>query len=409
MKLKRYLLFFTILAAALIPASSIKGQYAEEEVSEKYMKLSLLFSEMENAFSRGQYGDVINSSDKLNDIGFTYNDLEEDGETENSNERAVWIDIIWFRGISENNIGKYQEAVEDFAFVLGNAKNPSLHVYTFYAYALNKIDDTKKAISVLEKGVEDLEDKISDSDMYDLLWDLGWYYYLDKQYKKTINVGFECSEINLYSTGPLFNASLAFLALKDDNNAMRYFLKAFNSSFLYDDEFQDWIFKSVIEDVNNYIKEHGESNILSTMLFLPYKALDEMASHIHSVYLINEPLGTYTDLVDDPTAQFLYVIASAYSIKENSSIEKYLIELRNCCPSYIEKSKNDSDFDWYYSTHRDRKVDRPKQKFDKPKQQINKHKQKIDKHKQQVNKHKQKINKPKQKVNKPKHIKKKRR
>ena len=388
MKLKKYLLALIILAAALIPASSIKGQDSEGEVSEKYMKLSLLFSETENAFFKGQYNDAINSSDKLNDIGFSYNDLEEDDETDNSDERAMWINIVWFRGISENNIGKHEEAVEDLKFVLENAKNPSMHVYTFYAYALNKLDDNKGAISILEKCIKNLEDNISDYDMYDILWDLGWYYYLDKQYKKTINIGFESSEINQYSTGPIFNASLAFLALQDDNNAMRYFLKAFNSSFLYDDDFQDWIFKAVIEDVNNYIKEHGESDILSTMLFLVYKGLDDTASHIHSVNLINEPLGKYTGLVDDPTAQFLYVIASAYSIKENSSVERYLMELRSCCPSYIEKSKNDSDFNWYYGAHGDKKVDKPKQKINKPKQ---------------------KVNKPKQKINKSKHIKKKKR
>jgi hypothetical protein len=26
--------------------------------------------------------------------------------------------------------------------------------------------------------------------------------------------------------------------------------------------------------------------------------------------------------------------------------------------SYIDKSKNDSDFDWYYSTHGDKKIDK---------------------------------------------------
>ena len=368
MKLKKYLLSLIIFAASLIPASSINGQYIEEEFSENFKKLADIFSEMEYAFFRAKYNDVIELSGKLKDIGFSYNDLEADEEGENSDERAIWINIVWFRGLSENNLGKYNEAVENFKFVLANAKNPGIPVYTFYAYALNKLNDTKGAISIIEKGVNYFEDKISDDEMHDLLWDLGWYYYLDKQYKKTIIIGFECSEINRYSTGPLFNASLAFLALKDDENAMRYFLKAFNSSFLYDDDFIVWVFQSVIEDVNNFIEEHGDSNILNTMLFLTYKALDDMASHIHSAYLIDEPLGKYTGFVNNPTAPFLYVIASAYSIKENSLVERYLMQLRAQYPSYIEKSKNDPDFDWYYNTRGDKKNYKTKQRhIDKPK------------------------------------------
>ena len=384
MKLKKYLIILTILAAALTPAGSINGQYTEEG-SEKYQKLSVIYSEMEQAFYRGQYNDVIKSADKLKDIGFTYNDLEEDEETENSDERAIWIDMLWFRGLAENNLGQYKEAGESFNFVLENAKNPSSHVFTFYAETLNKQGDRKKAISVLEKGVEYLEDKISDHDMHSLLWNLGWYYYLEKNYRKTIVLGFECSEISQYSTGPLFNASLAFLALKDDENAMRYFLKAFNSSFLYDDDFREWMFQAVIEDVNNFIKEYGGSDILNTMLFLAYKGLDDMASHIHSVYLMNEPLGRYTDFVDDPTPPFLYVIASSYSLKENSHVEKYLIQLRRSHPSYLERSKTDPDFDWYYSTHGDDKINKTNQRhIEKPKHKhIDKKKQKhIEKKKQ---------------------------
>ncbi|MCL1864958.1 MAG: hypothetical protein FWF73_04025 [Spirochaetes bacterium] len=359
MKLKIYLIFFLIFSATLTP---INGQIFEEEASEKYRKLAALYSEIEYDFSISQYNDVIKSSDTLKDIGFSYNDLELDEETDNSNERALWIDIIWFRGLSEINLEKYKDAGESFKFILANAKNPSPHVYSFYGDALSKQGDNKGAISILEEAAEKFEDKISDTDMHDLLWSLGWYYYLDKQYKKSIVVGFECSEINSYSTGPLYNASLSFLALKDDNNAMRYFLKAFNSSFQYDDEFKDWILKAVIEDVNNFIKEYGESDNLNTMLFLAYKGLDDMASHIYSVFLTNEPLGKYTDFVDEPSPQFLYVIASAYSIKKNSFVETYLFNLRDCYPSYIEKSKNDSDFAWYYSTHRERAVDKPKYK-----------------------------------------------
>ena len=360
MKLKKYLIILTILAAALTPASSRNGQFADEEGSEKYRELLIIFNEMEHAFLRGQYNDVIKSSDKLKDVGFSFNELNADEETENSAERALWIDIVWFRGLSKNNLGQYKEAGEDFNFILENAKNPSPHVYTFYAEALNKQGDIKGAISVLEKGRRELEDKISDNDMYDLLWNLGWYYYLDKQYKKTVVIGFECSDINPYTTGPLFNASLALLALKDDDNAMRYFLKAFNASFMYDDDFIVWVLRAVIDDVNNYIKEYGESDILNTMLFLTYKALDDMASHIHSAYLINEPIGQYTVLVDEPTAPFLYVVASAYSLKENILVEKYLIKLRGVHPAYIERTKNDSDFDWYYSTHGDKEISKPK-------------------------------------------------
>ena len=360
MKVKKYLLVLSIFAAALISARPINGQMYSEGVSEKYAKLAELYNEIEDAFSSGQYKDVISLSDKLKDIGFLYKDLEADEETENSYERTIWIDIIWFRGLSENNLGSYKGGAEDFKFILENAKNPSPHVYTFYAEALSKQGDNKGAISALEKGAEYLENKISDRDMYDLLWNLGWYYYLDKQYKKSIVVGFECSEINPYSTGPLFNASLSLLALKDDKNAMRYFLKAFNSSFQYDDEFMEWILKEVIIDVNNYIEEYGESKNLNTMLFLAYKGLDDMASHTYSVYLIDEPLGNYADLVDEPTSQFLYVIASVYSLKKDSRVDKYLIELRAQDPSYIEKSKNDPDFDWYYSAHSDKRIHKPK-------------------------------------------------
>jgi len=360
MKVKKYLLVLSIFAAALISARPINGQMYSEGVSEKYAKLAELYNEIEDAFSSGQYKDVISLSDKLKDIGFLYKDLEADEETENSYERTIWIDIIWFRGLSENNLGSYKGGAEDFKFILENAKNPSPHVYTFYAEALSKQGDNKGAISALEKGAEYLENKISDRDMYDLLWNLGWYYYLDKQYKKSIVVGFECSEINPYSTGPLFNASLSLLALKDDKNAMRYFLKAFNSSFQYDDEFMEWILKEVIIDVNNYIEEYGESKNLNTMLFLAYKGLDDMTSHTYSVYLIDEPLGNYADLVDEPTSQFLYVIASVYSLKKDSRVDKYLIELRAQDPSYIEKSKNDPDFDWYYSAHSDKRIHKPK-------------------------------------------------
>ena len=366
MKLKKYLLLVIIFAATFTFASPINGQEYSGEVSEKFEKLTALYDEMEYAFSAGQYKDVINLSEKLKDIGFLYNDLEEDEETENSNERAIWIDLIWFRGISESSLGNYQTGTEDFKFILENAKNPSLHVYTYYAEALNRTGDNKGAISILEKGVKNLEDKISDRDMYDLLWNLGWYYYLDKQYKKTINIGFKCSELNPYSTGPLFNASLALLALKDDNSAIRYFLKAFNSSFLYDDDFKDWILSAVIEDVNNYIKEYGESDDLNTMLFLVCKGLDDRAAHKYSSNLINEPLGSYTGFVDEPTAPFIYAIASTYSLRKDSLVDKYLIDLRSCCPSYIEKSKKDPDFDWYYGTHRDKKVNRDKT-INKPK------------------------------------------
>ena len=367
MKFKRYLILFAI-TAALTPVSPIKGEiysdeeqvYSEEDVSEKYKKLAALYSEMEYAFSFGQYNDVITSSDKLKDIGFLYNDLEPDEDDENSEERAIWIDIIWFRGLSEYNLGKYKEAGEDLEFVLENAKNPGPYVFSFSADSRNKQGDNKGAIHILEKGVKFLEDKIPDSDMHELMWSLGWYYYLDKQYKKTIVIGFECSEINSYSTGPLYNASLAMLALKDDNNAMRYFLKAFNSSFQYDDEFTEWILNAVIEDLNNFIKEYGESDNLNTMLFLVYKGLDDMASHTYRVYLTDEPLGNYTGLVDEPSPPFLYAVASAYSIKKNILVEKYLLELRAQDPLYIEKSKNDPDFDWYYSAHGDRKMIKPR-------------------------------------------------
>jgi len=368
MKLKKYLLFLSILAATFITARPINGQVYYEDVSEKYEKLAELYSEIEYAFSDAQYSDVINLSGKLKDIGFSYNDLEEDEEDDNSEERAIWIDIIWFRGLAQSKLGNYKEAEEDFKFILENAKNPSSFVYTYYAEALSKQGDYKGAISILENGVKYLEDKISDRDMHELLWNLGWFYYLDKQYKKSIIVGFKCSEINPYSTGPLFNTSLALLALKDENNAIRYFLKAFNSSFLYGDEFKDWILKSVIDDVNNYIEEYGESDNLNTMLFLAYKGLDEtMASNLYGVYLMDEPLGNYSDLVDEPTSPFLYVIASTYSLKKNSLVDKYLIELRAQDQSYIEKSKNDPDFDWYYSTHKDKKINKPKHINNKPK------------------------------------------
>ncbi|MCL1834364.1 MAG: hypothetical protein FWG49_07680 [Leptospirales bacterium] len=403
MKFKKYLILF-VITAALIPISPIKGQvnsedeqiYSEGEVSEKYMKLSALFSEIDFAFSKGQYNDVITASDKLKDIGFSYNDLEPDEDDAYSDERAIWINIIWFRGLSEYNLGKYKEAGEDLGFVLENVENPAAYVYTCYADSLNRIGDTKGAIAALEKGVKNLEDKISDSDMHDLMWNLGWYYYLDGRYKKTILIGFECSELNSYSTGPVYNASLAMLALKDYNNAMRYFLKAFNSSFQYDDEFKEWILRAVIEDVNNCIKEYGESDILNTMLFLAYKGLEDMASDTYRVYLTDEPLGNYTGLVDEPTPQFLYVIASAYSIKKNILVDKYLIELRAQDQSYIEKSKNDPDFDWYYSSYGDKKFNKPQsahkdKKINKPKSA---HKDKKFKKSKSARKDK-KFNKPK--------------
>ena len=402
MKFKKYLLL-TIFAAALTLAIPISGQDYYGEGSEKYKKLVEIFNEIEYAFSGGQYKDVINLSEKLKDIGFSYNDLEADEEAENSEERAIWIDIMWFRGISENSLGNYKEGAENFKFILENAKNPTSHVYTYYAEALSKDGDYKGAISILEKGVKNLEDKISDRDMHDLLWNLGWYYYLNKQYKKAIVIGFECSEMNPYSTGPLFNASLAFLALEDEQNALRYFLKAFNSSFIYDDEFIEWILHSVIDDVNSYIKEHGENDNLKTMLFLAYKGLDDRASQKYNASLIKAPIGNYSGFVDEPSAPFVYVIGSTYSLKEDILVDRYLMELRNSYPSYIEKSKNDRDFDWYYDAHPDKKIDKRKhtdksKHIDKPKH-INKSKH-IDKPKH--------IDKSKH-TNKPKHIKKKRR
>jgi hypothetical protein len=92
-----------------------------------------------------------------------------------------------------------------------------------------------------------------------------------------------------------------------------------------------------------------------------------------------------------PTGEFLYIIGSTYSIKENSLVEKYLFELRDNYPSYIEKSKNDSDYAWYYNTYRDGELYRPKYK-----RSIDKHKN-IDKKKNKHIKSKQKFIKPENK------------
>ncbi len=336
-----------ILLVLTVGVIAVHKTFAKDDGSAEYIKLRNLSSEVRAAFEANKFDRTIELADSLKSIGFKYEDLKSDGKDDNSKEREQWNTILCFRALAKSSLGRYNEAETDFEFVMTYMKNSSITIYISYANVLSQLGKTTKAIAILEKAVKLFDGQIDNGGMHMLLWNLQWYYYVAKEYKKAIEVGVKCSEINPNSTGPMYNTALAMLAIKDNENALRIFFKGLNSSFLGNDSEKQWINNSAIEDIKNYIKENGANNTAACMLFFLNKSLDNKESEKYNNN-INLNFDKYLDLIDIQASGFLYIVASAYSVQHNMLAEKYLSQACIQDESLFEKSKDDSEFIWYY-------------------------------------------------------------
>jgi CHAT domain-containing protein/tetratricopeptide (TPR) repeat protein len=188
-----------------------------------------------------------------------------------SEARQAYCDIAWEAAlILAGTKADVAGSLEWFRVNYAHNPHPSPYVFTYYANALDMVGLKTDAVTVLEAGLR----AVDVASAYPIAWNLGWMYYRDGAYARTVACGVDSLRSNPDVAGPLFNAACACIRMGQGEQGLAWFGMAFAASFTHAASEDEHIAAVAMKDFTDVLAARPGDGAARAVLCLLYLSQD---------------------------------------------------------------------------------------------------------------------------------------
>lgn len=286
-----------------------------KESKPKPVDLNSILKKQERAYNRKDYKRAVKIADK-GLLGVRYRNLPKGKNGKLSKEEDTYLNILYKRALSLSQQKRYDRAIQDFEFVLSKQPKVNVYVYFHFAKVFKRMGKIPKAISLLQ----DVLTKYEEKEKALVYYNLGWYYYLDKQIDKAIYASeksYELSPDDPELAASFFNGVTFHFAKGEFEKGFQWLFRALNISFVLDESIRISELRSHIFDLESILGNAPlkDRKYIQTALWFLHKGLNSGEENdIFSKTEASAIPENVLELTKNPKSELFYLLGSFYSL-----------------------------------------------------------------------------------------------